>query len=152
MKIGITNDHRGLSLKKQLLEKLKEEEYDVVDLGTNTDDRVDYPKYAFELAEKVAKKELDYGIAICGSAIGINVACNKVKGARCGIIDTLDDVIHGKSKDYINIIALRGESIDVNKALDLVLALVNTNYDDDPTYYDRVKQIKAYEEGTYYEC
>ena len=76
MKIGIANDHRGLHMKQVLTKYLTNKGYDVINYGTDTEERVDYPKYGFILGEKVSKKEVDYGIAICGSAIGISIACN----------------------------------------------------------------------------
>ena len=84
MKIAISNDHNGLELKQKLTEYLTNKGYDIVNYGTDTIDRVDYTKYGFIIGEKVASHEVDYGIAICGSAIGISIACNKVKGVRCG--------------------------------------------------------------------
>ena len=121
--------------------------YDVVNYGSDTKERVDHTTYGFLLGEKVASKEVDFGIAICGSAIGISIACNKVKGVRCGKINTVPEAIHGKEKDFINIIALSGESpIELNKSI--VDAFLSSKENmDDPAYYDRVKQITEYENG-----
>ncbi len=81
MRLGITNDHRGYKLKVELLEKLKKD-YEVIDYGAKGTENVDYPLYAFKLGKALTNKEIDFGIAICGSGIGISIACNKVKGAR----------------------------------------------------------------------
>ncbi len=105
MRIGITSDHRGFKLKNKLFEKLKEE-YNIVDFGTFSEESVDYPDYAFKLGEEVAKKNLDYGIAICGSGIGISIACNKVKGIRAARVVTLDDVFETRNDNDANIICL----------------------------------------------
>ena len=97
------------------------------------------------LGEKVAKHEVDYGIAICGSAIGISIACNKVKGVRCGKVNTVEEAIHGKERDFINVIALSGiapieESI---KIVDAFLEAKENNID--PVYKKRIEQIVEYE-------
>lgn len=145
MKIGISNDHRGFETKQILTKYLTDKGYNVVDYGTYSKDRVDYTKYGFILGEKVRDKEVDYGIAICGSAIGISIACNKVKGVRCGKINTVEEAIHGREKDFINIIALSGElQIDLNK--DIVDAFLSAKENTiDPAYADRVRQITEYE-------
>ena len=110
MKIGIANDHRGVKTKQILMKYLTSKGYNVVNYGTDTIERVDYTKYGFLLGEKVAIGEVDLGIAICGSAIGISIACNKVKGIRCGKINTVDEAIHGRERDFINIVAISGEA------------------------------------------
>ncbi len=145
MKIGISSDHRGFETKQELTKYLIDSGYNVVDYGTDSTDRVDYTKYGFLLGEKVASKEVDYGIAICGSAIGISIACNKVKGVRCGKINTVEEAIHGKEKDFINIIALSGESdIELNKKI--VDAFLNAKENTiDPAYKNRVDKIMEYE-------
>ena len=150
MKIGIANDHRGFYMKQVLTKYLISKGYDVVNYGTDTEERVDYPKYGFILGEKVSKKEVDYGIAICGSAIGISIACNKVKNVRCGKINTVKEAIHAKENDFINVIALSGEeSEEKNKQiLDAFFdAKENMN---DPVYQRRVDQIINYEDNHEY--
>lgn len=145
MKIGIANDHRGFETKQKLTKYLTDRGYNVVNYGTDSDLRVDYTKYGFIIGEKVASKEVDYGIAICGSAIGISVACNKVKGVRCGKINTPEEAIHGKERDFINVIAISGETpIEDNiKIIDAFLsAKENTT---DPVYQNRINQILEYE-------
>ena len=81
MKIGIASDHRGYNLKEQIKKELSD--YTIIDYGTYSEEKVDYPDYAFILGKNVAEKEVDFGVAICGSGIGISIACNKVKGIRC---------------------------------------------------------------------
>ena len=88
MKIGIVNDHRGVNLKNYLIDNL---DYEIINFGTDTTDSTDYPDYAFLLGEKVASKELDFGIAICGSGIGICIACNKVKNIRCAKVNSVEE-------------------------------------------------------------
>lgn len=145
MKIGIASDHRGYETKQIMTKYLRDKGYNVVDYGTNSTERVDYTKYGFILGEKVAAKEVDCGIAICGSAIGISVACNKVKGVRCGKINTVEEAIHGKERDFINIIAISGE-YDIEENKKIVDAYLTSKENlIDPTYQKRVSQIMEYE-------
>ncbi len=145
MKIGIANDHRGYETKQKLTKYLTDLGYNVIDYGTNSQDRVDYTKYGFILGEKVANHDVDYGIAICGSAIGISIACNKVKGIRCGKVNTVEEAIHGKERDFVNIIAISGES-DIENNKKIVKAFLDSKENmTDPAYKKRVDQIIEYE-------
>ena len=143
MKIGIAADHRGYETKEKLKEYLKN--YELIDYGTNSKERVDYPKYGILLGEKVAKKEVDYGIAICGSAIGISIACNKVKGIRCGKVNNEKEAIHAKQNDYVNIIAISGET-PLEENIKIINAFLNAKENrEDPVYQERIDQITRYE-------
>ena len=145
MKIAIANDHNGVELKQKLTEYLTNKGYDVINYGTDTKDRVDYPKYGIIVGEKVANKEADFGIVICGSAIGISIACNKVKGIRCGKVDSVDEAIHGRERDFVNVIALSGNaSIEENLKIADAFLGAKENYED-PAYKMRVDQILEYE-------
>ena len=145
MKIGIANDHRGIETKQKLTEYLTNKGYDVVNYGTNTEGRVDYTTYGFIIGEKVASHEVDYGIAICGSAIGISIACNKVKGVRCGKVNSADEAIHGKERDFVNVIALSGNT-PIEENIKIVEAFLEAKENlEDPVYKNRIDQIIEYE-------
>jgi len=144
MKIGIAADHKGYETKEKLKEYYKNK-YEIIDYGTNSTERTDYPIYGIKLGEKVRDKEVEYGIAICGSAIGISIACNKVKGIRCGKINTKEEAIHAKTNDYVNIIAISGEA-PLEKNIELIDAFLNAKENrEDPIYQKRINQIESYE-------
>ena len=90
MKLGFASDHRNIKKKNELMEYFKDK-YEIVDVGTYTEDSCDYPDYAKALGELIVNKEVDFGVAICGSGIGISIACNKVKGIRCAKADSVED-------------------------------------------------------------
>lgn len=123
MKIGIASDHRGFKLKEFLKNNLND--YEMIDFGTNSEESTDYPDYAYKLSKAVVNKEVDYGVAICGSGIGISIACNKVRGIRCARVVDIDDVIATRNDNDANIIAL-SEKIDSNYAVELVKKFVET--------------------------
>ena len=85
IKIGFASDHRGYLLKKELIDYFKKQEdiIDIIDCGTDGTDSVDYPDYAYILGSEIQNNNIDFGIAICGSGIGISIALNKMKGVYC---------------------------------------------------------------------
>ncbi len=82
MKIAIGNDHAATDMKNEIMQYLMDKGYEVINVGTDGHESVDYPVYAKKVCDKVVSKEADLGIAICGTGVGISIACNKVKGIR----------------------------------------------------------------------
>lgn len=150
MKIGITNDHRGLELKQKLTNYLEKKGYNIINYGTDTKDSVDYPDYAFKLCKALINKEIDFGIAICGTGIGISIACNKVKGIRCAKISTEKEAIMCRKHNDANVIAL-GSDISILEAKDIIDAFLITNFTNEERHINRIKKITDYEENKY-EC
>ena len=144
MKIGFGSDHRGYTLKNELIEALKNE-FEIVDCGTYSTESTDYPDYAFLLGEKVVNKEVDFGVAICGSGIGISIACNKVKGVRCAKVDSIEDVLATRKDNDANIIAF-GEKVPFEKALEWVKTFIETKPSEEEKHIRRRNKIKEYEE------
>lgn len=142
MKIAIASDHRGYALKKYLKENL---DYDIVDLGTDSDEAVDYPDYGFLLGEKVSSGEFDFGIGICGSGIGISIACNKVKGIRCAKVSTVEEAKYTRLDNNANIIAISGE-MDKDLALEIVKTFLSTDFSNGERHIRRIAKISEYEE------
>ena len=143
MRLGITNDHRGYKLKVELLEKLKKD-YEVIDYGAKGTENADYPDYAFKLGKALTNKEIDFGIAICGSGIGISIACNKVKGIRAARVISIEDVIETRNDNNANIICLN-ENMDANYAYNLIITFITTPFSNLERHTRRINQIKEYE-------
>jgi len=106
MKIGIANDHRGVELKQELTKYLNELGYTVDNYGTDSVESTDYPLYAFKIGEAVANKELDFGVLICATGIGMSMACNKVSGIRCAKVDNTWEAEMTRLDNDANVIAL----------------------------------------------
>lgn len=85
MRVALTSDHAGIELKSILIEHLEKKGYEIVDVGPNVKESVDYPDYAHKMCDIIISKEVDLGIAICGTGIGMSIACNKVKGIRASL-------------------------------------------------------------------
>ena len=144
IRIGIASDHRGYILKEQIIDRLVDK-YDITDCGTTSNESVDYPDYAFKLGNLVADKDVDFGIAICGSGIGISIACNKVKGVRCAKVDSIEEVIATRNDNDSNIIAF-GEKMPLDKALELIEKFITTPASQEEKHKRRREKIKEYEE------
>ena len=145
MKIGISSDHRGYEKKQKLIDLLKEK-YDITDFGNDVfDQEDDYPDYAIKVSEAVAKGELDYGITMCGSGIGVSIAANKVKGIRCAKVDNIEDSKMTKNDNNSNVFALNS-SKPIAELKDIIEAYLTTDYELVPRYQRRIDKISSYEE------
>ena len=144
MKIGITNIHRGLVLKQTLTNYLENKGYNIIDYGTDSDDSVDYPDYAFKLGKSLQTKDIDLGIAICGTGIGMDIALNKVKGIRCAKASNEEEAILARSHNDANALALSAK-ISSDIAKDIVDKFINTNFSNDKRHIERIQKIKEYE-------
>lgn len=143
MKIGLASDHRGYLLKEQIKRNIKDK-YEIIDYGTNSEESTDYPDYAFKLGEAVAKKEVDYGVAICGSGIGISIACNKVKGVRCAKVSNEEEAKITRIDNNSNIVAF-SEKVPIEEALKIVKAFISTDFSTEEKHIRRVNKIIEYE-------
>ena len=145
MKIGIACDHRGYELKEYLKDKLQEEDIEIVDFGTNSQESVDYPDYAKILSTNVVDKKIDFGVAICGSGIGISIACNKIKGIRCAKVSNKEEAKYTREDNDANIVAF-GEKTSKEDALEIVKTFINTPFSNLDKHIRRINKIKELEE------
>ncbi len=145
MKVGIVSDHRGLELKEALKTNFSNR-FEIIDLGTHTTDAADYPNYAFLLGEKVVNGEFDFGIAICGSGIGISIACNKVKGIRCAKVSNQEEAKYTRLDNDANIIALSAK-MPLKEAIQSVETFLTTTFSNEERHICRIKMITSYENG-----
>ncbi len=109
MKIGIASDHGGFEIKQLLKERLSALNFAIVDFGNSKmDPDDDYPDYVIPLAKAVAQKEIERGIAVCGSGVGASIAANKVSGARAALIHDHFSAHQGVEDDDLNVLCLGG--------------------------------------------
>lgn len=148
MKIGIANDHRAYKVKEQLKTLL--DDYDIIDYGCYSEERIDYPKYALTLSNAIIKNEIDLGIAMCGTGIGVSIACNKVKGIRCAKIDNKDEAKSAKEHNDANILAFGAQYHDAKEIKEMIDIFINSTFNADPCYKIRIEQVKKYEETNEY--
>ena len=145
MKIGFASDHRGYRLKEYLKNELEKKNYEIIDYGTYSEESTDYPDYAFKLGENLVSGEVDFGVAICGSGIGISIACNKVKGIRCAKVETKEEAKITRIDNNSNIVAM-SEKVKKEDALEIVETFIHTDFSDLEKHHRRVNKIIEYEE------
>lgn len=144
MKIAIANDHRGYNLKKQLISYLKEMGYDVLDLGTDSLEAVDYPIYAKKVADNIIEKNADMGILICGTGIGMSIAANKIKGIRCAKVSTEEEAYLTRLHNDANVLALSYKLVE-EEAFNIVKKFLNTEKSNEKRHINRRKLIEKLE-------
>ncbi len=129
MKIAIASDHGGYGLKQKVLDHVSARGFEVIDLGTNSEESVDYPVYGQLCGETVASGKADLGIVICGTGIGISIAANKVHGIRCGLCTSVEMAHLTKQHNNANILALGGRTTLENLAIDIVDEWLDTEFE-----------------------
>ena len=129
MKIAVASDHGGFALKEKVKEHLIERGFDVEDLGTHSEESVDYPVYGKACGEAVASGKADLGVVVCGTGIGISIAANKVKGIRCGLCTSVEMAHLTKQHNNANILALGGRTTEPELAFKIVDEWLDTEFE-----------------------
>ena len=129
MRIALSADHAGYELKQLLVAWLKDGGHDVLDLGTNGPESVDYPDFGARLGRAVASGDAERGIAICGSGIGIAIAANRNPGCRCAQVNEPLSAALARTHNDANAIALGARLIGVDMAKACVTAFLSTEFE-----------------------
>lgn len=146
MKIGICSDHRGFYMKKVLVEYLEHASYEVIDYGTDSDESVDFPEFAFKLGDGIVKKRVNMGIAICGTGIGMSIALNKVRGVYCAKVSNISEAVLCRQHNNANAIAISAD-MDEEQAKAIIDKFLVTEFSNDSKYARRNKMIKDREKN-----
>ena len=128
MRIAFASDHAGFALKDELADWLREQGHDVVDLGTNSSESVDYPHFGAKLAQSVGSGEADKGIAVCGSGIGISIAVNRDPRCRCARVDDPLSAALAREHNDANVLALGARLVGPDMAKACVAAFLGTPF------------------------
>lgn len=146
MKVAIGNDHRGVKQKNKIIKYLQKQRVQVLNVGTNNEkEPVDYPYYGYRVGELVVDGTADMGIVICGTGIGISIACNKVKGARCAKVDNVEEALLVREHNDANVLAI-GEKMPFYRVKDILDVFLTTNYVPVERHERRIEVIKQLEE------
>ena len=129
MKIGIGNDHSALELKAEIIDFLKEKGHEVVDYGTNSSESCDYPIYGEKVARAVAAGEVEKGILICGTGLGISLAANKVEGIRAVVCSEPFTAKMSRAHNDCNILAFGARVVGAELAKMIVDTWLNTEFE-----------------------
>ncbi|MDR2065970.1 MAG: ribose 5-phosphate isomerase B [Prevotellaceae bacterium] len=129
MKIGFAADHAGYQLKKFLIDLLKRKGTEIVDFGTGSTESVDYPDFAHPLAVAVENKDVDCGIAVCGSGNGINMALNKHREIRAALCWNEEIAALARKHNNANVCSLPARFISENEAAGIVEKFLSTDFE-----------------------
>jgi len=144
MKIAIGSDHRGFSLKEEIKSYLSKLGHEVVDKGTISGDSVDYPDFGFPVALAVAKGEVERGIAICATGIGMSMVTNKVKGIRAALCTSERLAQLSRAHNNSNLLALGAENQSLDLSLKIVDLWLQTQFEGG-RHQRRLEKIEKYE-------
>lgn len=150
LRLGFASDHRGYELKQALIDYFKKQSdiADITDYGTNSQDSCDYPDYAKLLGKELAKKQVDYAIAICGSGIGISIAMNKIKGVYCAKVNSALEANYTRVDNNTNAVAFSGNT-SLKEAINIVDTFIHTPFSNLKRHQIRNDKIKEIESGQY---
>ena len=145
MRIVIGADHAGYSFKQELATHLRELGHEVIDVGTNSSDPVDYPDYAEAVGQAVSGGQAERGVLICGSGVGASVAANKIPGIRAGLCHDTYSAHQGVEHDDTNVLVLGSRVIGFALGHELVDAFLGAKFSGEERHVRRLQKVKAIE-------
>jgi ribose 5-phosphate isomerase B len=143
MNLYIGSDHAGYSMKNSLKEYLMGEGHDVVDVGTFSEDSVDYPDIAREVSEKVLENPGAFGVLVCGTGIGMQMTANKLKGIRATVATNENMAEMSRKHNDANVITLGGRTTDLELAKKIVDKFLATEFENEERHVRRVGKIEG---------
>lgn len=147
MKVIITGDHAGMTIRSEVKNLLEEMGIEYEDTGCSCETSVDYPDYALPAAERVAKGEFDRGIFICGTGIGMSIAANKVKGIRCALTHDVYSAKLTRQHNDSNVLAMGERVVGPGLAREVAKIWLETEFDGG-RHANRLSKVSEYEEKT----
>ncbi|MBQ6687394.1 MAG: RpiB/LacA/LacB family sugar-phosphate isomerase [Bacilli bacterium] len=150
MKIAIASDHRGINYKKEIIDYLLTNNYEVIDCSKVNYKTDDYPDFAFKVCNEVINKNADFGILVCRTGIGMSIAANKVKGIRCAKVDSVEEAILCRNDNGANVITFNYTK-DFEEIKKIIDAYINAEELNDERHIRRINKIMDYERGAYNE-
>ena len=147
MKIAVGADHAGYELKQTIAAQLADMGYEVVDVGTDSLDPVDYPDFAEAVGRAVLDGTAERGVLICGSGAGASIAANKLKGIRATVAHDAYTAHQAVEHDDINILTLGARVIGVAQASELVRAFIGAEFSGEDRHLRRLNKIQALEDN-----
>lgn len=145
MRIAMGNDHAATGLKMEIMEYVKSLGHEVINFGTDTNDRCNYPEFGEKVGRAVAAGEADCGILICGTGVGISIAANKVKGVRCGVCSDTTTARLIKEHNNANVLAFGARIVGSELARDIVRTYLEAEFQGG-RHQDRINMIEEIEE------
>ncbi len=148
MKIAIGNDHAAVDMKFKIKEYIESMGHEVINVGTDDYSSCDYPDIAYTACKKIKNKEVDLGVLICGTGVGMSLAANKVKGIRACVCSETYSARLCREHNDANVLCFGERVIGIETAKELVSAFLNATFEGGK-HKKRVDKILSIEEGTY---
>lgn len=148
MKIAIGTDHNGETIKNEIIAYLENRGHTVSNLSPSNTPLDDYTDYALAVSKAVVNKEVDYGVLLCGTGIGMSIAANKVKGIRAAHVSNVNEAALSKEHNNANIITLSTKN-NINDTIKMIDVFINTEFKNEERHVRRLNKISNYENGTY---
>lgn len=148
LKIAIGSDHAGYPLKNEVIKLLEEEGFEYIDMGTDSTESVDYPDFAYKVADSVSTGECDRGILICGTGIGMSITANKVEGIRAALCHDVFSARATRNHNNSNVLTMGSRVIGPGLAREIVRAWLGAEFDGG-RHERRVNKITSIERGEY---
>jgi ribose 5-phosphate isomerase B len=145
MIIAVATDHGGFPLKACVVDAIRAAGHEVIDLGTNSPERVDYPDYAFAVGEALQSGRAERGVVLCGSGVGASIAANKMRGIRAGVCHDTYSAHQGVEHDDMNVLCIGARIVGPELALELVRAFLAAQFLNSGRYVTRLEKIAAME-------
>jgi RpiB/LacA/LacB family sugar-phosphate isomerase len=146
MRVALGCDHGGFPLKAELSSVLATQGHELIDCGTYSEDPVDYPRFASEVARVLLDGNADRGIVLCGSGVGAAVAANKVKGIRAGLCHDTYSAHQGVEHDNINVLCLGARVVGPSLAKEIVIAFLEARFSGEERHLRRLQLIEELED------
>jgi len=142
MNLYIGSDHGGYEMKNLLKKHLEDAGHDVLDLGSFSEDSVDYPDIAREVCEKIMENPESFGVLVCGTGIGMQMTANKIPGIRATVATDENMAEMSRKHNDANVITLGGRTTDIELAKKIVDKFLSTSFEKEERHVRRVKKIE----------
>jgi ribose 5-phosphate isomerase B len=146
MRVGVGNDHAGLPIKAAVIGELERLGHEVLDLGVNSPESVDFPDFAGAVGRALQQGEIERGILLCGSGVGVCIAANKLHGVRASVAHDTYSAHQGVEHDGMNVLCLGGRIIGDDLTRELVRAFMAARFQEEARFIRRVNKIQTMEQ------
>ncbi len=146
MRVVLGSDHAGYDLKRNLTGFLHDLGHEIIDVGANSCDPVDYPDYAETLAKVIRENRADRGILICGSGVGASIAANKIPGIRAGLCHDTYSAHQCVEHDNVDVLVMGARIIGIALAKDIVQTFLAAEFTEEQRHVRRLRKVKEIEE------
>jgi ribose 5-phosphate isomerase B len=152
MKVAIGTDHGGFALKETVISQVLADGHEVIDLGTNSAEAVDYPDFAKKVGECVVSGQAERGILLCGSGIGVNIAANKIRGIYASVCHDSYMAHQGVEHDNMNVLCLGSRVIGPEPAREIVSSFLRARFVGNDAgqerHFKRVSKVREIEKNS----